>query len=269
MIKRNLTIVRRTQSGFAHLAIVLVIVIVAAIAGAGYFVYSHSPHQVTVQGTLVASSHECANDGTSGSCRALQLKTKNAKTYNLALSSNLPSGVKPATKDSQDTSSNTSNTTSQVTVTGTTTKANPERITVDHVTPKAPSQSQKLATIEDSGSTNASGWTIVVNTDGSGSYSSSSEIPGATSESQGYKSGTFNAKSLTNALESTNLNSSYTGCIRSASFGTVKTLLWGSEKVTGIDCYMVKYNTSSLTQQLEGVISTVSPQPSHRVGSPL
>ncbi len=97
-----------------------------------------------------------------------------------------------------------------------------------------------LFQIKDSGSTNTKGWYLIVYTDGSGTIGS-----------KNFPAKTFDAVAIKQALDSTGLRSTY-GCMRSASFGSIETLVYKSKKTTGFDCFLG--NNSPLAKNINIVL---------------
>lgn len=100
-----------------------------------------------------------------------------------------------------------------------------------------------LIEMKDSGSTNSKGWDLLIYTDGSG------KIVG----SKDFATNTFNVSQLKQSLDTTKLNSQYS-CTRSASFGSVETLIYSGKATVGIDCYMDSVSNSTLTNQLTNAL---------------
>jgi outer membrane lipoprotein-sorting protein len=124
---------------------------------------------------------------------------------------------------------------------------------VSHATPlPARLAERKLAILTNDGSTNTLGWTLTVNTDGSGSliYNYTS-----TQYDKTFPADTFNTRPLKRALTSTPLNPSY-GCVRSNSFGAEEDLTYGQTTTYGIDCYMLYNPKTPLSVQLNNAIDT-------------
>jgi hypothetical protein len=95
--------------------------------------------------------------------------------------------------------------------------------------------------IKDSGSTNTPAWGLLINNDGSGKATGK--------KTKNFKAGTFRATQLKHALDSTKLDAQY-GCVRSASFGSVMTVVYNSKTSEGIDCYMGSNPDTTLTMLL-------------------
>ena len=103
------------QNGFAHYLLLLAGVAVLVIAS-GYLVYAHTTHSVSISGILTGSN--CSSKTT---CNEYSLKSGN-KSYNLSKLSGLPSQVSPG---------------STVSVTGTSSNADPSQVSVKSITTKS------------------------------------------------------------------------------------------------------------------------------------
>lgn len=103
------------ETGFAHYMLLVAGVAVVVIAS-GYLVYTHRSHNVSLSGTL--SKNDCTSNS---SCSQYSLESGN-RSYNLNKLSSLPSQVSPG---------------SSVSVTGTSSSANPSQVTVNSITPKS------------------------------------------------------------------------------------------------------------------------------------
>ena len=99
-----------------------------------------------------------------------------------------------------------------------------------------------LAELQDSGSTNAAGWDLIIYSDGSGKA-------GGTN----FAAGTFAAGPLKQSLASTPLEAKYS-CIRSVSFGTVQTLIYNGRSTVGVDCYVSANPEAGLSKNLRAAI---------------
>lgn len=109
---------------------------------------------------------------------------------------------------------------------------------------------KSLVTLKDSGSTNFTGWSITIYSDGSaGLDCDSGPQPNKSCTSTSYKPNTFPAGKLSSDLAKTNLDSDY-NCIRSVSTGSTETLVYKSKSITGIDCYFSANPTSSLSKDI-------------------
>jgi hypothetical protein len=101
-----------------------------------------------------------------------------------------------------------------------------------------------LVEITDAGSTNFTGWSLKLYTDGSGRLTCDSGPQlNKSCTSTSYRPGTFPAASLAHDLADTNLQSYKSACIASASFGSVETLIYNGKRTRGIDCYAESAHT--------------------------
>ena len=65
---------------------------------------------------------------------------------------------------------------------------------------------------------------------------------------------TFNVTELKQALDSTDPAAFKDNCARSASFGTVETLIYNGKTTEGIDCYIETQPKTQLSIQLKAAI---------------
>ncbi len=95
-----------------------------------------------------------------------------------------------------------------------------------------------LATIANSGSTNFAGWTITINSDGSGKLvCNTTTLKHSSCVNNTYPPGAFPIASFQRDLADTNLSGYSNDCTYSASFGSVDTLTYDGKNTVGIDCY--------------------------------
>jgi len=108
--------------------------------------------------------------------------------------------------------------------------------------------------IRDSGSTNFAGWDLVIYSNGDSHLNCYSGPQLHTScNASLYKTRTISIGTLQTDLATTQLSSQY-DCIRSASFGTVETLVYKNRSITGIDCYFSANPNTPLSKDLVPVL---------------
>lgn len=115
-----------------------------------------------------------------------------------------------------------------------------------------------LLTISNSGSTNFSGWTLTINTDGGGHLDCDSIPPKNTPcTTTTFVRGTFSVSALKRDLNNTNLSSYSDACEYSVSFGSIDTLTYSGKSTRGIDCYASTEKTL-LAKDLSTILSKIS-----------
>jgi hypothetical protein len=106
-----------------------------------------------------------------------------------------------------------------------------------------------IVEIKNSGSTNFKGWDLSVYADGSARLDCASPQLHYSCSSASYGPSTFSATALSDDLSKTKLELRY-NCIRSASFGSVETLIYKNTSITGIDCYFSANPDASLSRDV-------------------
>lgn len=115
---------------------------------------------------------------------------------------------------------------------------------------QTPSPISSLVDIKNAGSTNVAGWNLQIYSDGSASLTCNTKSPrGPACHNTSYGPGTLPASALARDLTTAHLAAQYS-CIRSASFGSVKTLTSKDMSSVGIDCYFAEHPDAALTQDI-------------------
>jgi len=125
----------------------------------------------------------------------------------------------------------------------------------DSKTGQAGVSQQTLVTIKNSGSTNSTGWSLDVYSDGSGKlHCSSGPHRYQTCHDTSYKAGSFSVQTIPNDIANAHFNQRSNGCMRSVSFGTSETLVYNNESFNDFDCYMSENSTTALTMDVSAML---------------
>lgn len=104
-----------------------------------------------------------------------------------------------------------------------------------------PVSGSELVEIKNLGSTNSPAWFLVINTNGSGVLTT------AKGTATTYRAGTFDARGLKQALDSSQMAKD-NSCFRSASFGAEEDLTYRGVTYTGVDCILPGSGTPPAAQ---------------------